>query len=89
MCGQNINFVSLRYETQLLQHFGALRARGEEIDAGGLDGGMAQHVGQLCHIPAHPVKRSGKQMPQVVEEYLGGRPPARWHSPFTRTYAVQ
>ena len=49
-----------------------LGAGGDEVDAGGLDAGVAQHVSQLCHIPAHPVETPGKQVAQVVGKDLAG-----------------
>ena len=32
-------------EPHLLQRFGVLRPGGNEVDAGGLDAGVAQHIG--------------------------------------------
>ena len=48
---------------------------GDQIDAGGLDGAVAQHVGQPGHVPAHPVKGAGEQVAQVVGEHLAGLHP--------------
>lgn len=52
-----------------------LRFGGDEIEPGCFNTGMAQHIRQLCHIPAYPVKRPGKQMPQIVRKDLGRRNP--------------
>ena len=49
-----------------------LRSGGDQIDAGGLDAAVTQDICQLRHIPADPVKGSGKQVPQVVREHLAG-----------------
>ena len=74
-------------QPQLIQGPGMLGAGGDEVDAGGLDAGVAQHVSQLCHIPAHPVETPGKQVAQVVGKDLGRcnrslassvRPLVRW-----------
>lgn len=59
-------------QPQLIQGPGMLGAGGDEVDAGGLDAGVAQHVSQLCHIPAHPVETPGKQVAQVVGKYFLG-----------------
>lgn len=40
---------------------GVLRAGGEQVDPGGLDGGVAQYISQSDHIPAGLVEGSGKQ----------------------------
>ena len=65
----------LSYQAQTLQLPGMLRAGGDQVDAGGLDAAVAQHVRQLRHVPADPVKGPGEQVPQVVGEHLGGRHP--------------
>ena len=64
-------------QPQLIQGPGMLGAGGDEVDAGGLDAGVAQHVSQLCHIPAHPVETPGKQVAQVVGKDLGRSDPGR------------
>ena len=69
-------------QPQLIQGPGMLGAGGDEVDAGGLDAGVAQHVSQLCHIPAHPVETPGKQVAQVVGKDLAGATPAVLHSRF-------
>ena len=65
----------LSYQTQPLQQAGVFRAGGDEIDPGGLDATVAQHIGQFRHIPADLVKRPGEQVAQVVGEHFGGRDP--------------
>lgn len=42
----------------------------DEIDAGGFNGAVAQHVRQLSHIAAGLVKHTGEQVPQIVGEHL-------------------
>lgn len=61
----------LRYQPQPVQLLAVLRAAGDQIDAGGFNRTVPQHVGQLCNILARPVKRRGKQVPQIVGEHLG------------------
>lgn len=41
-------------------------AAGDEVDAGGVDGGMAEHVGKLSDVFRGAVKNSGEEMAQVV-----------------------
>ena len=43
-------------EPQPLQGPPVLRAGGQQVDAGGLHGAVAQHVRQLRHVAARPVK---------------------------------
>ena len=73
-CGQLINFVyfNLRNKTQSLQLPGVLYASGNEVDAGGLNAGVAQYIRQFGYIPAGPVEGPGEQVPQVVGEYFRG-----------------
>ena len=40
------------------------------VDAGGVDGGVAQNVRQLYNIPARFVKRAGKEVAQIVGKHL-------------------
>ena len=47
-------------QPQLIQGPGMLGAGGDEVDAGGLDAGVAQHISQLDDIPTGPVKDGGK-----------------------------
>ena len=64
-----MNFV-LNDEMKTLQLAGMLRAAGNQIDPRGFQRAVAQHVGQLRHVPAHPVKCPGEQVPQIVGEDL-------------------
>ena len=66
-----MNFV-LNDEMKTLQLAGMLRAAGNQIDPRGFQRAVAQHVGQLGHIPAGAVKHPGKEVPQVVGEHLAG-----------------
>ena len=49
-----------------------LRARGHQVDPGGLDAAVAQQVGELDDVPAGPIKHRGEQVPQIVREHLSG-----------------
>ena len=49
-----------------------LRPGGQEVNAGSLNTGMAQQVGQLHDVPAGPVEDGGEQVAQVVGKHLGG-----------------
>ena len=71
---RSINFVyfNLRNKTQSLQLPGVLYASGNEVDAGGLNAGVAQYIRQFGYIPAGPVESPGEQVPQVVGEYFRG-----------------
>lgn len=64
----------LTYKPQPFQLSGMFRSGGEQVDAGGIDGTVAQHIGQLYNIPGNPVEGGGKQVPQIMGEYL-----ARFH----------
>ena len=47
-----------------------LRAGGQEIDAGGVDGAVAQHVRQFHDVSRSPVERDREQVREVVRKYL-------------------
>ena len=49
------------------------RPGSQEIDAGGLDAGVAQHIGQLHNVMACPVKGRGEQVPEIVGKDFAGR----------------
>lgn len=50
-----------------------LSAGGDEVDAGGLDGRMAENVGELSDVSGGFVIHAGKKMPQVVgKDFAGG-----------------
>lgn len=51
---------------------GVLGAGGEQVNAGGVDAAVAQHVGQHGDVVAGAVKGAGKQVPQVVRVHLAG-----------------
>ena len=63
-------------QPQPLQLPGVLRARGDQINPGGFNGAVAQHIGQFRNVPCGPVEGRGKQVPQVVGEYFGGLYPS-------------
>ena len=48
------------------------RSGGNEVNPGGFNAGVPQHIGQFHHIPAHLVKGPGEKMSQVMGEYFGG-----------------
>ena len=56
----------------MLQLFAVLCAGGDNINAGGVDAGMAKQVGQLGNILFQGVKGTGKQVAQVVGKHLFG-----------------
>ena len=68
-------------QPQLIQGPGMLGAGGDEVDAGGLEAGMAQHIRQLHDVTAGPVKGRGEQMAKVVWKDLAGRDPRRLAQP--------
>ena len=47
-----------------------LPPRGAQVDPGGLDAAVAQHVGQHDHIPTGSIESLGKKMPQVMGKDL-------------------
>lgn len=47
-----------------------LRAGGQQVDPGGLNGTVAQNIRQLHHVLTGPVKGPGEQVPQIVGEDL-------------------
>jgi hypothetical protein len=49
---------------------GVLYASGNEVDAGGLNTGVAQHIRQFGYIPAGSVEGPGEQVPQVVGKHF-------------------
>lgn len=55
---------------------------GQEIYASGFNGAMPQYIGQLHNIPCGPVEGGGKQVPQIMREYFGGRDPGQDAQPF-------
>ena len=67
--------LQLQDEPQPVHAADILNACGNEVNSGGFNAGMAQHIRKLHHVPAGFVERPGKQMAQVVGEHLGGRYP--------------
>ena len=76
-CLDRIFILSLTDQPQPVQLPLVLRPGGEEVEAGGLDAAVAQHVRQLYNILAGPVEGRGEQVPQIVGEHLGGLHPRR------------
>ena len=72
---------TLRYKSQSVQLPLVFRPGGQEVDAGGLEAGMAQHIRQLHDVTAGPVKGRGEQMAKVVGKDLAGRDPRRLAQP--------
>ena len=77
------------YQSQQLQLPGVFCTGGQQIDTGGVDGAVAQKIGQLDDVPGRPIEGGGEQVPQVVGEDLrGGNPRFRaegFHLPPNRT----
>ena len=65
-------FCFLRHQSKHIQRFGVFCPSRDQVDPGGFDAAVAQHIGQLGDIPAGPVKCSGEQMAQIVRVYLSG-----------------
>ena len=72
---------TLRYKSQSVQLPLVFRPGGQEVDACGLEAGMAQHIRQLHDVTAGPVKGRGEQMAKVVGKDLAGRDPRRLAQP--------
>lgn len=58
--------IPLSDKPELIQGSGTFVCGGCEIDAGGLDGGMTEHVGEADDVPVFLVKLNGEEMTQVV-----------------------
>lgn len=56
---QNINFV-LTHKPKPVEHLRVLLAGGDEVDAGGFDGAVAQDVGELGDVTRDAVERPGE-----------------------------
>ena len=65
-------FGGLAYKSQPVQLLYMFFTGGDQVDAGGFNAGVAQHVRQFHNIPAGPIKSDGEQMPQIVGETLLG-----------------
>ena len=79
--GQIMKFV-LSYQTQPFQLPLMFRTRGDQVDSGGLNGAVAQHVGQLGNVPADLVEGPRKEVPQVVGKHFGWSYPSRFTQGF-------
>lgn len=58
--------IPLNNKPELIQGSGTFVCGGCEINAGGLDGGMTEHVGEADDVPVFLVKLNGEEMAQVV-----------------------
>lgn len=58
--------IPLNDKPELIQSSGTFVCGGCEIDAGGLDGGMTEHVGETDDVPVFLVKLNGEEMAQVM-----------------------
>ena len=60
-------------------------AGGDDVDAGGVDVGVSQNIGQFRQIPVDGIKAARKQVPQVVRKDLAALHPSlcteRFHHP--------
>ena len=66
-------FFFLHHKPQLLDFAAVLRARGHDVNAGGVDAAVTQDVGQLGYVLLDPIERAGEQLPQIVREHLARR----------------
>ena len=57
-------------EVEAAERAAARLGAGLRVDAGRLDAGMAEQVGQAHDVLLLPVEREGKEMAQVVREHL-------------------
>lgn len=67
---QNHASVFLQQKMHPIQQTLVLRAGFHNINPGCLDAGMPQHIGQFGQVLVQLIKGFGKQMPQIVGEYL-------------------
>ena len=58
--------IPLSDKPELIQGSGTFVCGGCEIDAGGLDGGMTEHIGEANDISVFLIKLNGEEMTQVV-----------------------
>lgn len=58
-----------------------LRPADHQVDAGGVDAGMTQHIRKAHDVPAGAVKCRGEQVPQIMREHLGRFHPRRLAQP--------
>lgn len=62
----------LHHKPQPIQLPAVFRAGGHDIDPGGFDAAVAQNVRQLGDVLFHAVEGAGKELTQIVGEYLAG-----------------
>ena len=65
-------FYSLHDQPQPLDFSAVLAAGGHDINAGSINAAMAQDICQLRNILFNPIESSGKELSQIVWEYLAG-----------------
>ncbi|CAN4051677.1 hypothetical protein EJMLMN_EJMLMN_17280, partial [Dysosmobacter welbionis] len=70
--GNGDSVLFLTDQPQPCQSPGVLGARGDQVNPGRLNTGVAQDVRQLGHVPADTVERPGEQVPQIVGKHLAG-----------------
>ena len=63
-------FIPLNNKPKPIQCLGTFVCRNGEIDACGLDGGMAEHVGESDDISVFLIKTDGEEMAQIVRKYF-------------------
>ena len=54
-----------------------LRPADHQVNAGGVDAGMAQHIRKAHDVLANAIKGRGEQMPQIVREHFARLHPRR------------
>ena len=64
------SFCRLQHKAETLELSLMFDAAGDEIDACGLDGGMAEDIGESHDVVAAGVERCGKEMTQVMREHF-------------------
>ena len=72
----------LHHQPQLFDFSAVLSAGCHDINSGGVDAAVAENICQLRNILFHTVEGSGKQLPQIVREYLAGIYPGSFAQTF-------
>lgn len=49
-----------------------LSAGGDEVESGGLDGGVTEHIGELGEVAGDFIECAGKEMPEIVRKDFAG-----------------
>ena len=57
---------------EAFQPSGMFRAGGQQVDAGGLNRAVAQHVREPDDVLADTIEGRGKQMPEIMGKYPRG-----------------